>query len=67
MSREKLTANETELSKNIYEHGVDNKCFATIPYKSRISSMLVHAQEVPDAGGFKTDLKDAGLTDILYL
>ena len=32
-AREKLAATETELSKNIYERGVDNKGFATIRSK----------------------------------
>jgi len=32
-AREKLAATETELSKNIYERGVDNKCFANIRSK----------------------------------
>jgi DNA-damage-inducible protein D len=32
-AREKLAATETELSKNIYERGIDNKGFATIRSK----------------------------------
>ena len=32
-AREKLAATETELSKNIYERGVDNKGFANIRSK----------------------------------